>query len=138
MPPISFKSIAIAFAVEVLADTVIRALLFAVFAQGMLTTGMSTAEVEEVQKTVFDTTAYVPWAMAFGMATTVGGGYLAARLAKQIPYYHGLAMGIVGIVFILLLWPKDSGWLEFFGLIITIPLSLFGAHIAKGHMTPVE
>ena len=36
--------------------------------------------------------------MVFGTAaTTIGGAYLAARIAKRIPYYHGLAMGIVGM-----------------------------------------
>ena len=46
--------------------------------------------------------------MVFGMATTVLGGYLAARIAKRIPYYHGLAMGIVGMLFILITWDAGS------------------------------
>jgi hypothetical protein len=72
--------------------------------------------------------------MMFGTATTIGGGYLAARLAKQIPYYHGLAMGVLGIVYILVGWNGDLGWLNVLALLITIPASLYGAHLAKKHM----
>jgi len=136
VPPISFKAIAIAFTAEVAADGVIRTILFGLFAHGMVTAEMGPEEFEKVTLTVLQTTDYVPWALALGIATTIGGGYLAARIAKLIPYYHGLAMGIAGILFILLLWPDEAGWLEYLGLLITIPVSLVGAHVAKTHMEP--
>ena len=63
------------------------------------------------------------------------GGYVAARIAKKIPYYHGLAIGVAGILFIFAFWPDDAGWLDWVGLLITIPLSLYGSHLAKGHIT---
>jgi hypothetical protein len=79
----------------------------------------------------------VPWMMLLGTSTTVGGAYLAARLARRIPYYHGLAMGILGVLFILVTWDRGLGWLNLLALLVTIPASLYGAHLAKKHL-PTE
>jgi hypothetical protein len=135
LPPISFKAIAIAFAAELGVDYFISLFVFGFFAGDALKQGMSDAEFQEVARQVTQTTAYVPWMMMFGTATTVGGGYLAARLARNIPYYHGLAMGILGILFILVTWDGELGWMNFLGLLVTVPASLYGAHLAKKHMT---
>jgi hypothetical protein len=134
VPRISFKAIAIAFTAELGADLIIRQLFFYWFAQGMITPDMNDAELQKVGQAVIDTTAYVPCMFVLGTATTVLGGYLAARLAKRIPYYHGLAMGIAGILFSLVLWSRDARWYDYLGLLITIPASLYGAHLARRHM----
>jgi hypothetical protein len=136
MPPISFRAVAIAFVSELVADVVIQSVLFVMFAQGMLTEGMSDEEMVKVRKAVLETTAFVPWALVFGTLTMIGGGYLAARIARRIPYYHGLAIGIVGVVFSLMLWNADGGALEYLGLVITIPCSIYGAHLARKHIPP--
>ena len=134
MPPISIKAVLLAFGAEFIADQVIRSVAFAICAQGMYTAGMSDAELEKIRQAVLETTSYIPWMYALGALTTVGGGYLAARVAKRIPYYHGLAIGVVGVLFILTFWPDDAGWLDWSGVLITVPLSLYRAHLAKRHM----
>jgi hypothetical protein len=136
MPRISIKAIVIAFAAELLADVLIQAVVFPLFAGELLAQGMSQEELQEVFRKVSDTTAYVPWMFVFGTATTVGGAYFAARIAKRIPYYHGLAMGIVGVLWVLFAAAGNFGWLDAFGILITIPASLYGAHLAKKHMPP--
>jgi hypothetical protein len=137
IPPVSLKAIAIAFAAELGADFFISLFVFGFFAGDRLGPNMSESEFQEVARQVTTTTAYVPWMMVFGTATTVGGAYLAARLARRIPYYHGLAMGILGILFVLVTWDGALGWLNVLGLLVTIPASLYGAHLAKKHM-PAE
>ena len=137
LPPVSYKVIVIAFAAELGVDFFISMFVFGFFAGDTLKPGMTDGEFQEIVRQVTQTTAYVPWMMVFGTATTVGGGYLAARLARNIPYYHGLAMGILGVLFILVTWDSDLGWMNFLGLLVTIPASLYGAHLAKKHM-PVE
>jgi len=137
LPPISLKAIAIAFAAELGVDFCLSIGVFGFFAGDLLNSGMSDSEFQEAARQVTLTTAYLPWMMVLGTATTVGGAYLAARLAKRIPYYHGLAMGILGVLFILVTWDSDLGWMNFLGLLVTIPASLYGAHLAKKHM-PVE
>jgi hypothetical protein len=137
MPRISIRAIAIALAAELTADYVIGIFAFTYFARGMLTPEMSRDELEKVADTVIATTVYLPWMILFGTATTIGGAYLAARIARRIPYYHGLAMGLAGIVQILIFWSSDRPWLNYLGLLITIPASLYGAHLAKKQM-PAE
>jgi hypothetical protein len=137
IPPLSFKSIAIAFTAELGVDFFISLFVFGMFAGDRLAPDMSDAELQEVARQVVATTAYVPWMMVFGTATTVGGAYLAARLARRIPYYHGLAMGILGVLFVLVTWNREAGWLNVLGMLVTIPASLYGAHLAKKHM-PAE
>ncbi len=137
VPPISLKAIAIAFTAEIAADYVISLLVFSTFAQGMLTPGLSPEEFAKVRQTVFDTTVFLPCILVLGTATTVLGAYLAARLAKRIPYYHGLAMGIVAIVFTLAVWREHATWIDYLGLLMTLPASLYGAHLARKHL-PVE
>jgi len=134
LPPISIKAIATAFAAEVGADLIISFIVFYVFGHGLMTPEMTPEDFEKVRQVVTDTTAYLPCMFVLGTATTVLGGYLAARLARRIPYYHGLAMGIVGLAFSLALWSKDMVWLDYVGLVITIPASIYGAHLARRHM----
>jgi hypothetical protein len=137
LPPISLKAIAIAFAAELGVDFCLSMFVFGFFVGDQLKPGMTDSEFEELARHIAQTTAYVPWMMMLGTATTVGGAYLAARLAKNIPYYHGLAMGILGILFIFATWNGDLGWMNVLGLLVTIPAALYGAHLAKKHM-PVE
>jgi hypothetical protein len=138
MPRIDYKAVILAFAAEVAADYVIGSLLFLHFAGDELTEKTSKEELEKIARVVYETTAFLPWGFVFGTATTLGGAYLAARIAKRLPYYHGLAMGIIGIVFSLVLWSADATWLFYLGLLLTIPVSLYGAHLAKKHLPEQE
>jgi hypothetical protein len=134
LPRIDLRAVVIAFAAEFVADFLISALLFLFFAGGQITPGMTDAQLLEVRRNVLETTSCLAWLVLFGSATTVGGGYLAARLAKRIPYYHGLAMGIVGIIDIILQWDSEHAALAWLGIATTIPLALVGAHFARKHM----
>jgi hypothetical protein len=136
MPPISLAAIALAFAVEWLADYIIGAVLFLVFAPELPASGTTPAEIQRISREMIATTAFLPWAFALGSVTTVGGGYLAARVARRVPYYHGLAIGIVGILYIFVMWHSDGGASQYAGLFLTIPLSILGAHFARKHMPP--
>ncbi len=137
MPPIDFKAIIIAFATEVAADFIIGSQLLVYFARDKLVPDMTREDFAKVVQTVYETTAFLPWAMVFGTATTIGGAYFAARIAKRVPYYHGLAMGVLGIVYSLLFGSAEARWVTYIGILISIPVSLFGAHLARKHI-PAE
>lgn len=134
MPRIDLRAVIIAFAAEFAVDLLIGALLFHLFAGDRITPEMTDAQFLELRRWVLENTACLAWLVVSGSATTVGGGYLAARLAKRIPYYHGLAMGIAGIIDIVLEWDSDFTGLAWLGIVTTIPLALVGAHLARKQM----
>jgi hypothetical protein len=43
-------------------------------------------------------------------------------------------MGVIGLAYVLLLWRAEPIWLDYLGAILTVPLSLFGAHLARRRM----
>jgi hypothetical protein len=134
LPRIDFRALIIAFAAEFAVDLLIGALLFQVFAGDRMTPDMTDVQFLELQRWVLGNTSCLPWLVLCGSATTMGGGYLAARLAKRIPYYHGLAMGIAGIIDIVLEWDREFTGLGWLGIVTTIPLALVGAHFARKQM----
>lgn len=134
MPRISLHALVTAFSSEILVDLLVHHVVVAIFAGDLLVAGMSQDAIREVLKTISGTTPYLPVMFTCGSITTVAGAWLAARLAKRVPYYHGLAMGIIGVVFALFFWSDQATWLDYFGLLTTIPLSLFGAHLARKRM----
>jgi hypothetical protein len=133
MNRIDIKAVVLAFLAELCADLVVLRILFMIFGRGSLVPGMSQAEVQAAIETVVAQGDYQLAAFVCGMATTVLGGYLAARLAKHFPYYNGLAIGVVGVVFVLVFGGSSPLWFLIAGLLLTIPASLYGAHLAKKH-----
>jgi hypothetical protein len=138
MNRISIKAVAIAFFAEMAADMLRASLLFGIFAQGEISSDMSDEEMRKVAEAVAANGDYLLWTLVLGTATTIGGAYLAARIARQFPYYNGLAMGITGIVMLLIFWSGTPTWLNVIALLITIPASIYGAHLAKQHMSAVK
>ena len=138
MPRISLHALLVAFCLEILVDLLFGQLIFAMFAGERLVADMSQEEVLAVAKVVIDTTPYLPVLFVFGSLTTVAGAYLAARLARRIPYYHGLGMGIIGLLYGLVFWSREVIWLDYIGMLMTIPLSLLGAHLARKRMLELE
>jgi MFS family permease len=137
MNRISLKAVAIAFFAETAADMLRASLLFGIFAQSGFSSDMSDEEMRKVAEAVAANSDYLLWTLVLGTATTVGGAYLAARIARKFPYYNGLAMGIAGILVLLIFWSGTPTWLNVISLLITIPASIYGAHIAKQHMSAV-
>ena len=52
---------------------------------------------------------------------------------KYQQYYNGLAIGVVGVIFVLAFSGGNPLWFTIIGLVLTIPASLYGAHLAKKH-----
>lgn len=136
MPPLNYRALGLAFGAEFIADYLLGGLLFQYFAQLPASPEPSRADLEQAWRTIVATTPFLPMAFVLGNATTVGGAYLAARLARRIPYYHGLAMGVLGIVQVLVFWTGELVGYNLLGLLMTIPASLYGAHLARKHLPP--
>ena len=72
--------------------------------------------------------------LIFSTASTVLGGYLAARLARAVPYFNALAFGVLGLVLSVLTVPDVPTWFKVLGFGLTLPAALLGGHIAKVRM----
>jgi hypothetical protein len=140
MHRIDLKAVLLAFAAEFALDMLVVRILVMIFGSELFVPGMSEDEVQKVIEAIAANGNYQLTAFACGMATTILGGYLAARLAKGFPYYNGLAIGVVGVVFVLILLIFSSGgprWVTIIGTLLTIPAAIYGAHLASKR-TPTE
>jgi len=135
---IRFVALALAFLAEVGVDILWQGLLLRVLAGDSITPDMSDDAARQALLAVSQLPTYTVISFLLGNATTVGGGYLAARLARQYPYYHGLGMGLIGIALTLYMWQSDGLWLGLFSVLTNIPLCIWGAHLAKRHMPTPE
>jgi len=134
MKNIRLWAICVAFVAELVADLIIGSVTLAVLADGSLSSDLDQEALRKATEAILDSSEFLMSRVILGTVTTIAGGYLAARLAKTYPYYNGLGIGLIGVIFGILQW-GDPLWLNFFGLIMNIPASIYGAHIAKQHMT---
>ena len=130
MQRIDLRAIVIAFFAELAIDMLVVQVLLMIFGHDIFTSGMSAEEVQKAIDTIVAKGSYVFASFVTGMSTTVLGGYLAARLAKGFPYYNGLGIGVVGVVFVLSFATDGPLWFTILGVLLTIPASIYGAHLA--------
>lgn len=135
---ISIIAVIAAFVAELIADQIIGFVMVISFAQGAIEPNMSEEAVAQAVKAIGNQSSFLALSMILGTATTVGGGYLAARIAKRFPYYNGLAIGIVGLTFQLYLWKLNPLWMNIIAVLTVLPMSIWGAHLAKPHLPPPE
>lgn len=74
---------------------------------------------------------YLFTALVLGTASTIVGGYLAARLAPALPYYNALVFGVLGLAIGIPLSEGLPGWFRVLGLGLGIPAALAGAYLSK-------
>lgn len=136
MKKIRIGAVVIAFVAELGLDQIISAILLVAFGHTEFSPDMSDAEKQAFVETVWSDGSFVFLAFVLGTATTVLGGYICARIAKVFPYYNGLAIGVVGLVFTLLVMGEAPWWYSALGLLMSLPASIYGAHLAKPHIPP--
>jgi len=133
MTRINLLMVCAAFVAEWIADNIIDMVMLLVLANGTLSPDLDQEAMKKATEVIINSSEFLMGKVIFGTATTVGGGYLAARLAKTFPYYNGLGIGLVGVLLTILMW-GDPIWLSVLSLLTTVPASIYGAHIAKMHM----
>lgn len=130
MHAISIKAVLLASLAVIGVDILSGFLLIGIYAPEM-SAEMTDAETRQLLSDLLRNRGYVALSLILGTASTVLGGYLAARLARTVPYFNALAFGILSIL-IGVLTPVDlPTWYRAFAIIITIPAALVGAQVAK-------
>lgn len=115
-------------------DIVVNFLLISLFGGPAFGSGMSQEQVRIALQVLFQDARYLTFALIFGTASTVLGGYLAARLARAVPYFNALAFGVLGLIVGMLTAGDVPTWSKVIGFGFTLPAALLGGHIAKVRM----
>jgi hypothetical protein len=114
-------------------DSVSEIVLFSAFSD--LPEGASDEQVKALTAALVVNPGYLRAALILGTASTVVGGFLVARLARQIPYFNGLAYGVVATALSLVfsaMTPVDFPlWYRVIGIGLNIPAALFGAYFGR-------
>jgi hypothetical protein len=115
-------------------DIVVNFLLISLFGGPTFGSGMSQEQVRQALQVLFQDARYLTFALIFGTASTVLGGYLAARLARAVPYFNALAFGMLGLIVGMFTAGDVPTWSKVIGFGFTLPAALLGGHIAKVRM----
>jgi uncharacterized membrane protein YjgN (DUF898 family) len=128
---ISIKAVVLASLAVIGIDIVSGIVLAAVFGGPSLSAEMTDEQLREAAAAMVQQPGYLTAALILGTASTVLGGYLAARLARTVPYFNALAFGVLGAVLGLLTSSELPTWFRVVGLGLTVPAALIGAYFAK-------
>jgi hypothetical protein len=133
MKRFSVKAIALGALVMIALDLLTGVVSYMVFGGDALQPGATPEEIRTMAELLQQNDGYLLTALVFGIATTILGGYVTARLARQLPLLNACALGIVGVVLGLLLsGPADSpAWFDAIGYIAIVPAAIFGGYLGR-------
>ena len=133
MRHLSFRCIALGFAVSV------ALALFAAFGAGRFAGDMDERQWDQAFAGLAQDPSFLLLSLVLGVATTVVGGHVAARMAGRLPYMHAAAVGLIGLVLGLFMW--DSAyplWWNLLAHATLLPSALWGGHLAKRRASPLR
>lgn len=115
-------------------DIVSGFLLINLFGGPALSSGMTDDQMRTALQVLFQDARYLTFALICGTASTVLGGYLAARLAHAVPYFNALAFGALALTVSVMTAGDVPTWFKVMGFGLTLPAALLGGHLAKLRM----
>ncbi len=137
MHAINIKAVLLASLAVIGVDILSGMMLLGIYAPE-LTSTMTDEQLRRALAALMQNREYVVLSLILGTASTMLGGYLAARLARTVPFFNALAFGVLGVTLGLLTSGDLPTWYRVLGIGITIPAALIGAQIAKKRMKEIE
>ncbi len=131
------RAISLAMLMSLALDVVGSFVLVAAFSDGV-TQGMTAEEMHAVIQQVVTGSGFLLASLVYGSATTVFGGYVAARLARGYPYFNALAVGVAGILLGLLLEDESPWWYDLLAYLVCVPAALYGARLSQQRVPPPQ
>lgn len=112
-------------------DILTTSLLLSLFIGPQLGADISNEQLRAAMEVLLQDRRYLISTLIFGTASTILGGYLAARLARAVPYFNALAFGVLGLVFSMFNLGDAPAWFKVIGLTLTLPAALLGGYLVK-------
>lgn len=135
MSSISVRAVILASLAVLGVDILSSLLLTQMFGGPSFGSGLSEEEIRRAYQVLLQDVRYLSFGLILGTASTVLGGYLAARLARTMPYFNALAFGVLGLLISAIGAGDVPTWFKLFGLALTLPAALIGGHLAKLRMS---
>lgn len=135
MPNISIRAVILATLAVLGVDILSGMVLTQVFGGPGFDSNLSQDEIRRAYEVLMQDVRYLTLGMILGTASTVLGGYLAARLARSMPYFNALAFGVLGMLISMIGTGDLPMWFKILGLILSLPAAVLGGHIAKLRMS---
>lgn len=136
MNRVSPKALLISLGVMLALDTLGGMILTIFFASQSIHGNTTPEQTRAAVEAMNQSSGFLLSALAYGTITTILGGYLAARLAKRLPYFNAGALGLAGIAIGLILAGSSPLWFDIVGFFVTLPAALFGGHLFKRDVAP--
>jgi hypothetical protein len=109
MHNISIRAVVLASLAVFGIDIISNLLLSRLFDGPTFGSGMTEEQVRSELQVLFQDRRYLTSVLIFGTASTILGGYLAARLAGAVPYFNALAFGVLGLTVSMLTSDHGAG-----------------------------
>jgi hypothetical protein len=135
MQNISIRAVILATLAVLGIDIMSGMLLTQMFGGPGWDTELPKEEIQRAYQVLMQDVRYLALGLILGTASTVLGGYLAARLARSMPYYNALAFGVLGILISMIGAGDLPTWVKIVGLGLSMPAAVLGGHIAKLQMS---
>ena len=132
MHNISVRAVVLASLAVFGVDIVTNFLLIRLFGGPGFDSGLSDEQYRNAMLVLIQDARFLTFVLILGTASTVLGGYLAARLARSVPYFNALAFGVLGLTISALTATTEVPiWFNVLGFGLMLPAALLGGHIAK-------
>lgn len=133
MKSLSAKAIVLGALVMVALDLLTGVVSYFVFGGDTLQAGATQDEIRAVAELLQQNNGYLLTALVFGTLTTVLGGYVTARLARQVPLLNACALGALGIgIGLVMGGPGQSPlWFDALGTLAIVPAAIAGGFLGR-------
>ena len=130
------KALLISLAVMLALDTLGGMILTIFFASQSVRENTTPEQTRAAVEALNQSSGFLLSALAYGTFTTILGGYLAARLAKRLPYFNAGALGLAGVAIGIFLSGSSPLWFDIVGFFVTLPAALYSGHLSKRDVPP--
>lgn len=132
----NIKAIVIGALGMLMLDVMTGIVSFVVFSGDALPAGATQDEIRAVAEVVAQSDGYLLVGLVLGTFSTVLGGYVAARVAKNLPLLNACAVGVVGIAVGALIGGQGESpwWFDAIGYLSTVPAAIVGGFLGKRAM----